>query len=132
MTVKRHELLLILPAIAAMLFTPFVWRFYIGDLTLPGEYSYHYISALTQYFGIPSFSHPYTFYWLLSIAGALLSALLFYRLVTLHTTSTVARIAAPLFFAFTPVTLYLSMSVSPYLPATLLLFIGLNLIESRY
>ena len=127
---KKKELFVLLPAIPFLLFIPFIWRLSMGNFTLPGEYSYYYLSLLTR-FGIPSLQYHFV-YWLLSIASTSFLALLFYRIVKVHTTSALTRITATLFFVFTPITLYLSMSVSPYLLALILLFFGLNLIESRY
>ena len=127
---KKNEIFVLIPAVLLLLFIPFVWRLSIGNFTLPGEYSYYYLSLLTR-FGIPSL-HFHVVYWLLSILCTFFLALLFYRIVKVHTPSTFARITATLFFVFTPVTLSFSMSVSPYLFAVILLFLGLNLIESRY
>ncbi len=121
---KFNFLLLIVSAAFIAFFTPLAWLLGLGNTTLPGVYSYHYLSQL----GIAAY-YPV---WLFSVAGTFILTLLFYRLVKLHTTVPVFVISAALFFVLAPVTLFLSMSVSPYLLALLLLFLGLNMLESRY
>ncbi len=122
----RKPRLLILIAALLTFVLPFAWRMMLGNPALPGEYSYfHLDSFLLRDVG-------FSFIWAALIAGSTALLLLYVRLVRLYTANPLVQFIAPLFFILTPATIYLSLSVSPYLVVLLLLFAAVNLLHSRY
>ena len=83
---------------------PLILRVQKGNLTIPGDYSYYYLSQETFRF----FGDSLLTYWVISLALAVILVVLYSRLIYLNFKDDLAVILSVFMFTLSPVTIYLS------------------------